>query len=81
MSSSGRRKRAATRRAAVEGVAANLADEDADVYNIIDAAAREDAVMTALDLTALAAAAVTALAKATGRTPLEALRSIDREGR
>ncbi|MEU4250391.1 hypothetical protein AB0F15_23580 [Amycolatopsis sp. NPDC026612] len=81
MSSSERRKRAATRRAAVEGVAAYLADEDADVYNITDAAAREDAVMAALNLTALAAAAVTALAEATGRTPLEALRSIDREGR
>jgi hypothetical protein len=32
------------RRAAVEGVAAYLADKDADVYNITDAAVREDAV-------------------------------------
>jgi hypothetical protein len=77
VSSSERRKRAATRRAAVEGVAAYLADEDADVYNITDAAVREDAMGAALNLTALAAAAVTALAEATGRTPLEALRSID----
>ncbi|MER6669700.1 hypothetical protein ABT256_34435 [Amycolatopsis japonica] len=38
MSSSERRNRAATRRAAVEGVAAYLADEDPDVYNITDAA-------------------------------------------
>jgi hypothetical protein len=64
-------------RAAVEGVAAYFADEDADVYNITDAAVREDAVAVALNLTALAAAAVTALAKATGRMPYEALRSID----
>ncbi|MGW3993667.1 hypothetical protein ACWEF6_09275 [Amycolatopsis sp. NPDC004772] len=81
MSSNERSKRAATRRAAVEGVAAYLADEDADVYNITDAAVQENAVTAALNLTALAAAAVTALAEATGRTPLEALRSIDGEGR
>ena len=81
MSSSGRRKRAAKRGAAVEGVAAYLADEDADVHNITEAAVREDAVMAALNLTALAALAVTALAEATGRTPFEALRSIDGGGR
>ncbi|MEU4524921.1 hypothetical protein AB0F52_40150 [Amycolatopsis sp. NPDC024027] len=62
-------------------MAAYRADENADLYNITDAAAREDAVMAALNLTALAAAAVTALAEATGRTPLQALRLIDREGR
>ncbi|WP_284742246.1 hypothetical protein [Amycolatopsis sp. RTGN1] len=67
-------------RAAVEGVAAYLADEDADVYNITDAAVREDAVGAVLNLTALAAAAVTALAEATGLTSSEALRSIDRAG-
>ncbi|MFJ1764753.1 hypothetical protein ACIOD2_30820 [Amycolatopsis sp. NPDC088138] len=81
MSGSERRKRASARRAMVEGVAAYLADEDADVHNITDAAVREDAMGAALNLTALAAAAVMALAEATGRTPLEALRSIDREGR
>lgn len=75
-----RRNRTATRRTAVEGVAAYLADEDADVYNITDAAIREDAVAAALNLTALAAAAVTALANATGRTPYETLRSIDEAG-
>ena len=68
------------RRAAVEGVAAYLADEDADVYNITDAAVQENALAAALNLTALAAAAVTALANATGRTPIEALRSIDGAG-
>ena len=75
------RKRAATRRTAVDGVAAYLAGEDADVHNITDAAVREDAVMAALNLTALAAAAVMALAEATGRTPFETLRSIDGGGR
>lgn len=68
------------RRAAVEGVAAYLGDEDTDVCNITDAAVREDAVAAALNLTALAAAAVTALASATGRTPHEALRSIVEAG-
>jgi Pyruvate/2-oxoacid:ferredoxin oxidoreductase gamma subunit len=75
-----RRNRTATHRAAVEGVAAYLADEDVDVYNITDAAIREDPVAAALNLTALAAAAVTALANVTGRTPYEALRSIDEAG-
>lgn len=68
------------RRAAVEGVAAYLVDEDADVYNITDAAVRQDALVAALNLTALAAAAVTAVAEATGSTPHEALRSIDEAG-
>ncbi|MFD8494901.1 hypothetical protein [Amycolatopsis sp. NPDC059657] len=79
MSSGERRNRAAMRRAAVDGVAAYLADEDADVYNITDAAVRENAMGAALNLVALAAAAVTAVAEATGRTPHEALRSIDQE--
>ena len=70
----------AVSRAALEGVAAYLADEDTDVYNITDAAVRENAVMAALNLTTLAAAAVRALAEATGRTPHEALRSIGQAG-
>ena len=77
MSSSERKNRVAIRRAAIEGVAAYLADEDADVHNIAEAAVRENALLAALNLTALAAAAVTALAEATGRTPHDALRSID----
>ncbi|MGK3208470.1 hypothetical protein [Amycolatopsis sp. MEPSY49] len=77
MPSSERKTRAAIRRAAVEGVAAYLADEDAEVHNITEAAVRENALMAALNLTALAAAAVTALAEATGSTPFDALRSID----
>ncbi|WP_200865747.1 hypothetical protein [Amycolatopsis decaplanina] len=80
MSNSERRMHTAMRGAAVEGVAAYLADDDADVYNITDSAIKEDAVLAALNLTALAAPAVTALAEATGRTPYEALRSIDHAG-
>lgn len=51
-------------------MAAYLADEDADVYNIADAAVREDGLALALNLTALAATAIAALATATGRTPV-----------
>ncbi|SEF37518.1 hypothetical protein SAMN05421837_11478 [Amycolatopsis pretoriensis] len=81
MPSNERRRRAVKRSAAVEGVAAYLADEDANVHNITEAAVRQDAALAALNLTALAAAAVTALAEATGRTPIEALRSIEGGGR
>jgi len=66
VSNSERRKHAARRAAAVEGVAAYLADEDA--------------MAAAWSLTVLAAAAVTALAEATGRTPDEALGSLDHAG-
>jgi hypothetical protein len=81
MPSSRRTNQADTRRAAVKAVAAYLADEDAEVYNITEAAVREDAVVAALNLTALAAAAVTALAETTGRSPFEVLRSLDHRGR
>ncbi|MEU1968614.1 hypothetical protein ABZ541_23205 [Micromonospora sediminicola] len=67
-------------RTAVSGVAAYLTDADADVYNITDAAVRDDGLVHALNLTALAAAAITALAGATGRTPLDVLRSMEPEG-
>ncbi|WP_152990786.1 hypothetical protein [Sphaerimonospora mesophila] len=77
MAQSQRRTGAESHRAAVDGVAAYLADEDADVYNITDTAVREDALALALNLIALAATAVTALAAATGRTPEEVLRSMD----
>lgn len=65
----------------MSGVAAYLADEDADVYNITDAAVRVNGLVYALNLTALAATAITALAGATDRTPLEVLRSMEPEGR
>ncbi|MEU4474300.1 hypothetical protein [Micromonospora sp. NPDC023888] len=43
-------------------MAAYLANEDAEVYNVTDAAVKKDALAAALNLTALAADAVTALA-------------------
>lgn len=71
-----RRTCAKARRAAIDAVSADLSDEDADVYNLVDAAVREDALALALNLTGLAATAITALAAATGRTPEEVLRSM-----
>lgn len=65
----------------VVGPGPSLADEDADVYNITDAAVREDGLGFALNLTALAATAITALAAETGRTPIEVLRSMEPDGR
>lgn len=47
---------------------------------ITEAAVQEDALTAALNLTALAATAVTALAATTGRNPDEVLRSLYREG-
>lgn len=51
----------------VEGVAAMLNDEDADLYNITDAAVQEDALAAAWNLTALAAEAIRQLAEATSQ--------------
>ena len=59
-------------------MAAYLADEDAEVYNLTDTTIKEDALAAALSLTALAADAVTALAAATGREPGDVLRSLGR---
>ncbi|WP_327042824.1 hypothetical protein OG400_12445 [Micromonospora ureilytica] len=67
--------------AAVSGVAAYLADEDADVYNIADAAVRNDGLAYALHLIALVSTAIAALAAEAGRTPMEMLWSMEPEGR
>jgi hypothetical protein len=64
------------REAALEGVAAYLADDDAAVHNVTDAAVTQDALGAALNLTALAANAITALAAATGRDPSDVLRTL-----
>jgi hypothetical protein len=53
-----------------------LADDDADVGDITEQTIEEDALMAALNLTALAAAAVRALADATGRSPQDVLQSL-----
>lgn len=73
----GRRHSVARRSCAVAGVAACLADDDAEVYNISDGAVADDALAAALRLTALAAEAVQALAAATGCKPKDALRAIE----
>lgn len=64
----------------VEGVAAMLNGEDADLSNIIDAAVDEDALAAAWNLAALAAEAIRQLAAATGRTPVQVLTDLDAQG-
>lgn len=76
MANKQRRTRTEPRQAALDGIAAYLADEDADVHNITEAAVHADALGLALNLTAIAATAITALAEATGRTPTDVLRSM-----
>jgi hypothetical protein len=75
-----RHRDARQRQAALEGVAAYLADDDADLYNVTDATTKEDALAAAFNLTALAADAVTALAAATGRDPGDVLRTLREQG-
>lgn len=57
-----------------------LNDEDADLYNITDAAVQEDALAAAWNLTALAAEAIRQLAQATNRRPLEVLSDLEERG-
>lgn len=57
-----------------------LNDEDADLYNITDAAVQEDALAAAWNLTALAAEAIRELAEATGRSPNEVLAELEARG-
>lgn len=64
------------RQAAVESVAAYLADDDAEAYNLTQAAVQENALAAALNLTALAAAAVIELAASKGSKPQQILRSL-----
>ncbi|GIF20034.1 hypothetical protein BJ973_002060 [Actinoplanes tereljensis] len=57
-------------------MAAYLADDDAEVYNLTDAVVRQDALGAALNLTALAAEAVADLAASQGVQPGQALRAL-----
>ena len=57
-----------------------LKDEDADLYNITNAAVQEDALAAVWNLTALAAEAIRGLAEATGRTPVEVLAELEARG-
>lgn len=71
-----RRRRDADREAAIKGVAAYLADDDAEVHNLTEAAVREDALTAALRLTALAADAVVELAALRKLRPEQVLQSL-----
>jgi hypothetical protein len=71
-----RRRRSAGRKAAAEGVAAYLADDDAEVHNLTETAVRENALLAALNLTGLAAEAITELAAERRLQPAEVLRSL-----
>ena len=75
-----RKRQKRHRHLSVEGVSALLNDEDADLYNITDAAVQEDALAAAWNLTALAAEAIRELAAATNRSPQEALAGIEARG-
>jgi len=69
-------RRDAGRETAAKGVAAYLADDDAEVHNLTEAAVRENALIAALNLTALAAHAVAELATTRKLKPEQVLRSL-----
>lgn len=75
-----RRGSAGLRQAVAEGVAAYIADDDAEVFNLIDAAIKQDALAAALNLTALAGGAVAALAARTGQEPEDVVRALRQQG-
>jgi hypothetical protein len=68
-----RKRREAAYRDSVAAVLAYIDDEDADLYNLLDEAAKEDPLAAAYRLTFLAARAVEELATATGETPSKIL--------
>jgi hypothetical protein len=68
-----RKRRAAAYRDSVAAVLAYIEGEDADLYNLLDGAARQDALATAFRLTYLAAGAVEELARLTGERPVDIL--------
>jgi hypothetical protein len=70
------RRRDTGRKAAAEAVAACLVDDDAEVYNLTEAAVRENPLTAALNVTALAAEAVVELAAARRVPPGQVLRSL-----
>jgi hypothetical protein len=63
------------REAAINSVAGYLMGKDEDVFNITDAAVREDALVAALTLVRFAAAAIADLAEATSRPQDDVLRT------
>ncbi len=75
-----RKRQKQHRHLALEGVEAYLQGRDADLYNVTDAAVKDDALAAAWNLTALASAAISELAIATGRTPLDVLADLEAKG-
>lgn len=71
-----RGKRDAGRKAAAKVVTAYLADDEAEVHNLTEAAVRDDALVAALHLTGLAADAVAELASVRGTDSKQVLRSL-----
>jgi hypothetical protein len=61
---------------AAKGVAAYLADDDAEVYNLTEAAVQKNALTAALNLTALAAEAVAELAATRGLEAQQILQAL-----
>lgn len=77
---SDRRRREAAYRASVAAALAYIRDdEDADLYNLLDEAAKEDALGASYRLTFLAAKSVEELSAVTGETPSEVLDRLIRE--
>lgn len=60
-------------------VFAYINDEDADLFNLLDAAAKSDALGASYRLTSLAAKCVEQLAASTGRTAAEVLDQLIQE--
>lgn len=73
----GDRKRSLRRREQAQAIVAAYAyDEDADLYNLVDAAVRDDPMALGFALARLAATAVRELARATGRSTDDVLASL-----
>ncbi|MFE6509230.1 hypothetical protein ACFVDI_02445 [Nocardioides sp. NPDC057767] len=74
-----RKRREAAYEASVAAVLAYLEGEDADLYNLLDEAAKTDALAAAYRLTYLAARTAEELADRTGETPSDVLNRIIQE--
>ena len=74
-----RKRREAAYEDSVAAVLAYLDGEDADLYNLLDEAAKTDALAAAYRLTYLAGRTAEELANRTGETPLDVLNRIIQE--
>ena len=74
-----RRRREAAYQESADAVLSYIEGEDADLYNLLDGAAKADALGASYRLAFLAAKAVEELAAATGETPREVLERLIRQ--